>query len=419
MVEILTVLFVFELTLFMIIDYHKYSFSYTPTLFIGVPFAVVLVIAVFVSTRFNFLPVNEIAVFIWCLGLFLFWVSGSLLTFAVVKTKITSPFVDIASRKYISVSIRGISWLCIMVLSISLLRSFTLHGTITGEAFSRDFASHGIAAHCLNIMKFNAAYIIAARDGKKIQAGFIFLLTFIFLFLYNVKGAILLTGLVCLFASFIMSNSKLNLKKILIVILLGCVLFVLSYVISLGSFSINFITTHFLSYVVAGIVGFSEHIRQNLPVDIDFYLIFQPIRNLYNAFTGGEIFGRVSDIWVVTNVIYAKNSNVKTFFGDIYIYSGLIKGALVTAVFGITSYFFLIITILKKELLFLILYLLMISSLSFGWFNFYFNDLFYYEIILYVFFVTVLSKFLAVTVRPGLFCKSEQCEYLENDANCS
>ncbi len=317
MVEVLTVLFFLELSLFVIVDYHKYSTIYTPVLFLGVPFAFVLLVAVFVSSRVGFLPVSEYAVLIWCLGLVLFWLSGSILTFAAINTKVVFPFVKITSHKYITTFIQIVSWIFLIILFISFANSYLLHGTLGGEGFSRDFASNGISAHCLSLMKYNVAYLVTVRDSNKIKTSFIVILTFLFLFLYNVKGAIILTALVCLFAKYIMSQSKLNFGKILTVILLGIIFFILSYAIALGSFDVNFIIFHFLAYVIAGIVGLSEHLRQGLPIDTDFLLIIQPIKNLYNALTGGEITDRISDFWVATSIIYAKKSNVKTFFGDI------------------------------------------------------------------------------------------------------
>lgn len=415
MVEILTVLFFLELSLFVMVDYHKYSTIYTPVLFLGVPFAFVLLVAVFVSSHVGFLPVSEYAVLIWCLGLILFWLSGSILTFAAINTKVVFPFVKITTHGYITTFIGVVSWIFIIILFVSFSHSYLLHGTIGGEDFSRDFASRGIAAHCLSLMKYNVAYLVTVRNTNKIHTSFIVILTFMFLFLYNVKGGIILTALVCLFAKFIMSQSKLNFGKILIVILFGVIFFVLSYVIALGSFNFNFIIFHFLAYVIAGIVGLSEHLRQGLPVDTDFLLIIQPIRNLYNALSGGEVASTISEYWVATSTIYAKKSNVKTLFGSIYMYSGLIKGILVVSIFGITSYFFLVITILKKNLIYLILYLFMISSLMLGWFDYLFNNLFYYEVIVYAFFVTFMSKLLSIVFCPRFICKAGASECIKKE----
>ena len=44
----------------------------------------------------------------------------------------------------------------------------------------------------------------------------------------------------------------------------------------------------------------------------------------------------VSDVWVPTSIIYVKQSNVKTFFGEIYIYAGLAKGLVSIFIFGMS-----------------------------------------------------------------------------------
>lgn len=392
MVEIVTALFVFELSLFLFVDWFKYNTLYTPIFFLGAPFAVVLIFAVFLGPLFGFLPVSVDAVIVWCIGTFIFWFSGGLLTYATINNRLILPFANISACRSITTTIVVISWIFIFILLGSFLNSFARHGTIGGEVFSADFASHGIAAHCLSLMKYNAAYLFAVEDGRKKQRHIIIIITFVFLLLYNVKGAIILTALVSLFAKFIMSQSKLNLKKIVTIVLAGTIVFVLSYGIALGTINYKFLIFHFLAYVFAGIVGLSEHLRQGLSVDFDFLLIMQPIRNIYNVLTGGDVANQISDFWVTTNIFYAKQSNVKTFFGTIYIYAGMIKGLLITSFFALSSYLFFIITIVKRRMHYLIVYLLIGSSLMLGWFDFYFNNLFYYEVVVYVFFVVFVSK---------------------------
>jgi len=405
MVELLFLLFVFELSLFVIVDYYKYSTVFTPALFLGAPFAFVLFLAVFVCSSHGFFPVTASAVVLWCLGLFLFWLSGSFLTFAVIKGRVAFLCREIETDNYITLLVRCVSWVFIFFLLLSFVRSYSTYGTIGGDDFSEAFASHGIAAHCLSLLKFNAAFLASVNDEKRFQNTIIVLLTFVFLVLYNVKGGIILTALVCLFSRQIMSRSKINVFKIFIIVVLGMSFFALSYLVSLGSIDLDFIVAHFFAYVVAGIVGLSEHLRHQLPVDYDVLLIFQPLRNIYVYITGGEVAERISDFWVTTSVVYAKKSNVKTFFGDIYIYAGLMKGALIVSILGLSSYCILICTVVLRRLLFLILYLFVISAFMLGWFNFYFNDLFYYEMILYVVFITSMGYTLKL-----LFGRTTGCE---------
>ncbi len=417
MVEALSILFVFELTLFVLVDYYKFNTIYTPALCLGAPFAIVLLVAVFVGPYFDFLPLSEASVILWCIGLLLFWLPGAVLMFAVLEGKIAFPFENIVSSDGINTVIRIISWLFIIILLLSSVRSYLIHGTIAGESFSKDFASQGFAAHCLSMMKYNVAYLVAVNSGKKIQSYIITILTFVFLFLYNVKGGIILTALVCLFARFIMLRSKLNFLKIISIIILGSMFFVLSYVIALGEFSFNFILFHFLAYILAGIVGLSEHLKQGLPVDVDFLIIFQPVINLFHVVTGGDVSRAISELWVDTNLIYAKQSNVKTFFGSIYVYSGGVKGMLVSLTAGLLSYYLLVITIVKKKLTYLILYLFVVASLMLGWFDFYFNNLFFYEVVVYVFIVSLMSLFLSSICIKKNKCSNGSCIFLQKKIN--
>ncbi|MBW1637388.1 MAG: hypothetical protein JRJ68_14090, partial [Deltaproteobacteria bacterium] len=283
MVELITILFIAELALFAFIDFCKTGTIYTPIVFLGAPFAVVMVFAVYISPHIGFLPVTQYTLLIWCAGIFLFWLPGATLIFAVVDTKLTAPFSGMSSRYFFNKTVQGFSWICILILFVSAAHSFLRYGTVRSDAFSADFASHGIAAHCLNIMKYNAAFLFASKDSRKIQPVMIVALTFLFLLLYNVKGAIFLTALVSLFAKFIVSESRLNIRKIVLLVTLGTTIFVLSYYVSLGELNPDFLIFHFVGYIVSGIVGLGEYLRHGGAVDTDFRMVFLPLVNLYSA----------------------------------------------------------------------------------------------------------------------------------------
>lgn len=396
-------LFVVEISIFLIIDYHKYGTIYTPALFLGFPFAVILTLAVLLGPHIGFYPVREYAIVIWCLGLGIFWTSGNFFTFAVIPTKVVSPFANIKSNSSITACIRLISWVFLLFLLISFIRSYLHHGNISSEGFSRDFAGGGIAAHSLSLIKFNIAYLIAARDTQKIQSRFIVIFSFIFLFLYNVKGGLFITVLVSLFSVYLTSQSKVSISKLFSIILAGIIIFSISYKIALGdNLRLDFLVYHFFTYLFAGILGLGEHLRQGLPTNIDFLLVIQPVINIYNFLTGGEIVNTLSSFWVPISDIHAKQSNVKTFFGDIYLYSGMLKGMLFISFLGLLSYFFLALTIIQKSFMYLILYLFMISSFMLGWFSYYFNSLFYYEVIVYAFIVILFSKIIVSPIKAAL-----------------
>lgn len=405
MAELITGLLVLELFLFVLIDFYKYGTLYTPVFFLGTPFMIVLLVAVFVTSRLGFYSVDAYAVVVWCLGLFVFWASGNIFTFAAIKGKIVLPFHGFVCNRYVSTVIRCLSWLFLLLLFLQFVRVYRGVGGVGSDEFSDKFASHGLAAHCLSLMKFNAAYL-CGDIGKRKQTVVIVLLTFVFLFIYNVKGGIILTALVCLFTSFAVNRSKFNVRKVLFIISIGVFFFVLSYAISLGEIDLYFIVFHFLTYIVAGVVGLSQHLVNELPVDIDYLIVIQPVANLVRAVAGIEVVDRVSDYWVVISTVYSKQSNVKTFFGDIFIYAGFIKGLLLSSFFGLASYFFLVVTIVNKTIVYLVLYFFLASSLMLGWFNFYFNDLFYYEVVVYVVCVVLVSSVGSYCSGYGYTCRS-------------
>ncbi len=193
--------------------------------------------------------------------------------------------------------------------------------------------------------------------------------------------------------------------------MLGTGVFMLSYIISLGTISVDFIIYHFYTYVVAGILGLSEHLTKGLPVGTDFLQVVQPVRNIVSILSGEQAAPIVSEFWVAISYDHAKQSNVKTFFGDIYIYAGWLKGMLVIMFCGLLSYSMMIIAILQKNLTCLVFYLFILVSMLLGWFAFFFNGLFYYEVVAYGIAIIAVAKARVYLFGPPEKKRSTQNSY--------
>lgn len=88
----------------------------------------------------------------------------------------------------------------------------------------------------------------------------------------------------------------------------------------------------------------------------------------------------ISDLW--TQIGADASSNVKTFFGTVFIYGGYLGGIFTSFIWGIVAYFSFIMSV-KGYWIFSANTCLIITALFFGWFDLYFNTFAYYEYFFY------------------------------------
>ncbi|GET29338.1 hypothetical protein SD074_15400 [Prolixibacter sp. SD074] len=146
-------------------------------------------------------------------------------------------------------------------------------------------------------------------------------------------------------------------------------------------------------YLIAGPIGFSEHLNQNLPIGTNPSYAFTPIINIFNF-----IFGKPPIDVISSYVVYIPtdfSTNVKTFFGTLYVYSG-IKYVITSFTLGFIFYIYLLIFIYSIKIniapLIVTLYSFMMGLLFMGWFDCYIIHLQFYEVPFIAIFLHFLSK---------------------------
>ncbi|RJX18231.1 MAG: hypothetical protein C4575_11030 [Desulforudis sp.] len=398
MLYLAAILFGLEVFLFLLADRKIYNSIYTPVGFLGVPFVAVVTLSVLVGNRIGFVQPDVLTILIFIYGAALFWLPGMLLSMGTVSAELkVSPFTFIRFDQVVNRTIRLLSWLFLLIVTLGFARTYLVYGRIGSEAFSAAFAGGGLVGHCLSMMKYNAAYLFASERRVSFGTLFLFLTTLLFLMMYNVKGWVIMTLLVALVARHLLYQSRVNVVKVVAILALGTGIFAVSYVISLGNVDPVFLFEHFFHYLFAGVAGLSEHLRAGVETDHDFLMLFQPIRNIVYFLLGKEVVGSFSEFWVNIHLFGTRTSNVKTFFGDIIVFGGIAKGSVVVIWAGLASYALLLFSLVKRSGIALVLYLFFAVSLALGWFAYYFNSLFYYEVVCYVFLLllgTSLYKFL-------------------------
>ncbi len=142
---------------------------------------------------------------------------------------------------------------------------------------------------------------------------------------------------------------------------------------------LTFIIHHALFYLTSSFSGLSYYIQHNLPTGISLDMLFMPIVNLYNKLSGQPTQDILSQLWTPVGV--GQSSNVKTFFGTIYIYGGIWGGIFTTIIWSFLCHLLFILS-RKKNIFFFITYIIFLTSLLFGWFDLYLNTIAFYEFLL-------------------------------------
>lgn len=366
------------------IDYRIYGTPYTPVIVLGAPFIVVVLFNLYWAESSGLVPLYLPALWVWVIGLFLFWLPGLFLSVVFIrKTNIVkNPFKELNIKDPgLILFLKSLSIILILIMYSKLISSITKFDFGSNE-LSKSL-SRGIAAHASVWILIPVTYFLttSAFTKKHFLNWIIILLWLFFAFSYNSKTWILIPIIASLIGRILIFNNKITMKKALALLGVGVIIFFLSYSISFGYWAPWwFIKNHFTFYTNAGLLSFSEYIRLNREIGISMEFLFEPFFNVYYQFFGHKVESIISNLNIYLGNQYY--SNVKTFFGEIYIYGGVAGGIFTSFVWGGFCYLYLLLNVLFKDISLFIIYLIIIAALFFGWFGIYYNNLAYYELII-------------------------------------
>lgn len=387
-------LFFFIVVFISYFDKRVFGTWFTPSIVLSIPYLCVIALN-FISGEWIGLNRLEFSsIWYWFFGLLSFWLPGLLI--GVLLYKRTGSVSDILlpeNGKNIRFFFRMISVIFLIPMLISLHKVLSFYEYNSEEA--NELLGGGIAAHANMWLRISVVYFISVSRFKKkdIFNWIIVLLWLFFSFVYNVKVWILIPLIGGIIGRLIYYNKFISFTNVIYVILLGFSVFYISYSLSFGLLAPwDFIIKQFIYYSNAGLLSFSEYVKQNMSFGISMEFLYQPIYNVFYKLTNQDLHPIISKL----NLHLGSNyySNVKTFFGSIYIYGGIIGGTFTSFIWGATSYFFLVLTNVTKNWIITSLYLIIIAALFLGFFDIYFNTLSYYENIIIAFALVLIHSFL-------------------------
>lgn len=372
------------------LEYRAWKTLYTPLSALMLPYLGVLLITICIAGNYGFVSFNYDSLWVWICGLPLFAIpsftaSALLRRYNLpVRTKIQD------NRQYIPTIIVAIGFIVVTALLFKLYHTishgFNLYGT---EEFTEEFSGKGIWAHLREMIMPILILSLYYIKKKDYLLWLLILLMLIIQFSYMVKGAIIIAVVSALLMRLYSEKTHMNITLILGVIAGSILVFYIIYMIvpllgNDGEANMNlveFIARHFVHYFTSGTLGWSYDLDQGVPDQNNISYIFAPFVNIYNAITGSELISPVNHFYWNTGISY---TNVRTFFGTIYIYTNAIEFVTYTIAVSSFIYTWKFLSIIFNNVYIHIILFYYCGLLAMGWFEFYFFHLSVIEIPIFV-----------------------------------
>lgn len=354
--------------------------GYTPLNFLMLPYVAVLGITLLLSGRLGLDKFYYPSLIPWIIGLPLFAMPGWL--FFLAERRFAAQKVQVKLTETARKSYRfeiGLAIAIILALSIRLIVFLAQgRGMIGNEDFGHLFAGRGWAGHLLLIGA--ALLILLLFENRRCWLSWLvsaFIL--FFLFVYQVKSWIILPLLTVFFALLMTQRIKFRLRYLLWISGGAVAVFFVSYLLiyisgnrlfpeatSIGA-QLQSIAGLFVHYITSGTLGLSADMQQGILETSDPQYIFTPFYNFWYTITGQPIVWGINENFLHTGINF---TNVRTFFGTLFVFTGPVGFVACCLLFGTGSQFFFWLFRRHKNTCTTLLFAWICTVLFMGWFDF-------------------------------------------------
>lgn len=405
---ILYIILFAEIVFFTYFDRKVFANYFSPVIILSYPILIVITITFFFGSLMGFRPLSSSLFLLMIIGILIFWL-GSFFWSVIIPRKIIDKIILNFSKSDIDISSKSkngfliFSWIVILYLGYSFVIAYFKYNSIRALAtddFTYAFAGSGIAGHLMGLTILLLIFFIGVVKKKD----YFILLTISVLLLmevlYQVKTWLyipIIGGI--LFRVFSKRKVKIKVPTVIVFVIIVMLLFGLTYLFAMYNKKnvdfldkIQLLFKHFMGYVFAGVLGFGEHMKEQMPVGVCPKALVMPFINLYHFLTGSKVTGVVSSYHVFIDKKCLVDVNVKTFFGTILINGGYVISGIYVFFLSLILYLLWIVASITKNYLLIILYVFMVSALAIGWFDFYYNQLPFLELPVYLVLLIFLTN---------------------------
>ena len=371
-----------EVTVLTVLEYRAWGSFYTPLCVLMLPYTFVLLVTICIAGNFGYVPFNYDSIWVWIYGLPLFALPS--FAFASLMRNVESGKWNENTPQKFPQSLLLIGGVVILLLFVKLYTTLSAGFFIFGtDDFADEFSGHGLWAHIRTLL-IPLLILMLYQVGKGCRWLWIPIILMLTLqFVNMVKGTIVIPIFAALLMRLYTGKTKMNLKLILIVIGLAVLVFFLIYIVIpiMGNGSeadmklVQFVGEHIVHYFTSGTMGWSFDIDQNMPDRKDFEYIVAPIVNIVHSIRGEELISVVNRHYWCTGTDITTLTNVRTFFGTLYIYSDAWQ--FITYTLGLSTFIYAwkAAALIKRNIYINIILFYYCGLLMMGWFEFYFFHL--------------------------------------------
>lgn len=401
-------LLVLQTSMLAIADRQIYRTWLTPFVLLAGPYTVIALLAFIIGPVLGFVPLYTPSVVIWIAALLAFWLGGASVAVPLIRQQPrtmrrlhTSLQYEVRSRKLMFL----LSWLCVLTLVVAAARIIRDMGGIAGlgtDAFTTLYGS-GFTGHIFTVTQLLLVYWIGTyRRLRALDIVTILAVAGVNI-LYQGKGALLLPVLGGIIYRLLTGRLRLTWRSVILVAVMGYVLFNAIYMLTFSTVDPTAILNsdaylalfyHFWTFLFAGVLGFSEVIRQGLELSAPPSLLIEPVINLVALIFHKNLLGSsVSGFdYMIIHPGYGKLTNVITMFGVMQAAVGSLGTLLSAWIMGAIYYALFVFTVRTRNCWLLVAYSFLAAVLCFGWFSYFFSLLTYIEI-------PVLCVILAILIK--------------------
>lgn len=376
--------FLLEVAVLFYLEMKAWKSVYTPLNFLMLPYTIILLITIVISGNWGFVELYYPSIMVWSVGLLIFSIPSYIFAYALQKHQI--PFESKFYETRIPMFLIGIAVFAILLFVLRLKSMLGGPLVIGSEEFGEEFCGGGFWGHLRHLLMALLVLLIYMVDKKNRWLWLIILPILVIVFLYLVKGWVIIPCIAGIALRLLSGKTKLKLSLLLYLLLGALLIFLGTYIMilavsrdrELNSEIFSFIFGHFFHYLTSGIYGLAIDALNGFPDAGSFDNLWIPIINIMNVISGED------DLMSPINLYYYNTglslTNVRTFFGTIYIYSNHFEFLIYVLLSSTLMYCLKMATIKWRNIYVYAIYFFECGLLAMGWFEFYFFHLTVFEI---------------------------------------
>lgn len=395
-------LIIFMSLLILFIEMKTFKKILTPSIVLMLPLLIALFMNIFFASSLGYRVIGIKTIFFVLVNVLVFFLVGQIINFIFTKgNSVKLEHVFVQNYTYLYRVCFVIALLSIILSSFKLLKFILSYGF--GQVSSMEFStwySTGVVAHIRVVSYFTFFYLIYDWTVTKRKRNIIVLLSYFGLMvIYEVKYPLIWLLLGTIYLLYLESKIKVNIRKVLTLIISLFVMFSTVYIISIGfqvgfkkvlSYSfLQFLVRHFYFYLTSSTLGLDVLLENQLLMAYDIRYFFMIPYNIW-AKLSGQDYVNIIHHWV--DISYDRSTNVYTMFGSIYMNLGYLGTFLGTILISMFSYVFYLISMKSKNIYIKILNSVNMSILTTSFFGFYYNMILVWESFFVLAIMAALSK---------------------------